>query len=264
MEPAKLKSHSINFSNNFCEVFVKIKSINYSKVVDVAYKSLEVISICFKRSQHPGVILVNVCRDGLDYYWSYKNYEFWKNPLSKSNIDKEVLKTSIQSFIQLKKRETDDHVIDQVFQAVMTKNFHSKKEVIEILKISMEERGLDIGSSEDIETQIKICTKQRPLLKLLANAFYTVGGCGDNVMALKTWGILDLSKVAIAIGRHSRVFQLIVKVGAGTILTAVYSIGFFVTLGDSSYRFIVQIHKLSHVSDEKKNKSFEISSREYL
>ena len=187
--------------------------------------------------------------DSIEFYGSFKNIMFWINPFSKESLDQTILLDSLKS--SLSASHTDPIEIKKqqkrakgVFRDVMVeKDFNSKGEVLESIRGSLENHGYTSPKAQQIAERVFIQQKSRPALVVLSMVCFTVADLGSNLMTLKKWGILDLSKLAAQIGGQSRIFLFVFKLGAETVLGTVASVALIFAASDASYRIYVNTRK---------------------
>ena len=183
--------------------------------------------------------------DSIEFYGSFKNIMFWINPFSKESLDQTILLDSLKSSLSASYKE--QKLAKGVFRNVMAeKDFNSKGEVLESIRVILENHGYTSPQAQQIAERVFIQQKSRPTLVVLSMVCFTVADLGSNLMTLKKWGILDLSKLAAQIGGQSRIFLFVFKLGAETVLGTVASVALIFAASDASYRIYVNTRKYYH------------------
>jgi hypothetical protein len=198
--------------------------------------------------------------DLIEFYGSYKNLMYWVNLFSKESIDQQVLQESIDSSLSASHLDQTSEKMQKklardIFDEVMAKEaYHSKGEVIDAIKASLISHGYNQKKAKQVAARVIVKQKVDSPVKLFYMACFTVADLGGNILTLKKWNILDLSKLAATIGSQSRVFMFVINLGADTVLGVIGSAGIAVALGEASYKAMIHASKLYSTATTMKEK----------
>lgn len=191
----------------------------------------------------------------IGFYSSYKNFMFWIHPFSKETLDSEALRKSLcDSLCHFAKKGTDRYkerkrIAENIFSEVVEgKAYYSKNELRDAIEKSLEEHKI----SKNFANSIIIQQKKRPLPQVFAKLCLTITDLADNLLTLKKWQVLDLSRLAASIGSQSKVFAFVLKIGANVTLGIIASAGLAVLVGAAAYQVIQQTVKYTKAKEEEK------------
>lgn len=191
----------------------------------------------------------------IEFYGSFKDIMFWINPFSKETLDKDKLLESLKVTMSApippgKTRNTREQLAQKIFTEVMKgEAFYSKDDVREALIAELEKNGVLHPDAEAIADRTIIKQKARPITLLFSMACFTSLDLAGNILTLKKWGLIDLSRIAAQIGSQSRVFAFVIDLGVDTVFGTVASAALIVTFSEASYRAVVQAIKIYQSAD---------------
>lgn len=232
------------------------------KALQVADKTFAAFDLYFKGKTCEREItqVMKGIVDFIGFYGSYKNLMYWANLFSKDSIDQKLLQESIDSSLSASHLNPNDELNQkalskQVFDEVMAKeSYYSNGEVIEAIKVSLEKHGYTSEKAKQVAERIIVRQKVDSPVKVFYMACFTVADLGGNILTLKKWNILDLSKLAAAIGSQSRAFRFTVDLRADKVLGIIGSTGIALALGEASYRAITHASKIYSAKTSLKEK----------
>lgn len=186
-----------------------------------------------------------------------KNIFFWVNPFTKKTLDDAALKESLKFTLcdtekNEKKCQKLEETANQIFDTVMSKEtFYSQDEVREAIKQKLIELEYKPDAAERIANRVTVQQKARPITLLFTSACFTFLDFSNNVMALKKWNIIDLSKTAFEIGSKSRVFTFVVELGPQVVFGTVASAALIVTFGEAAVRMFNALKAYNEVNGKE-------------
>lgn len=200
-----------------------------------------------------------------EFYSTYKNMMFWINLFSKDSLDKELLQESLHSSLCesstkgrsiVKTRNLAENVMTEVMQQ---NAFHSKSEVYEAIRSSLEKRDLTPEIAQKIAEKVSVQQKKRSFVQLIYMACFTVTDFADNIFTLKRWQLLDLSYISGSTGcQSSPTCQYVTSLAPGKVLGTIATVGLMFAVGNSTYRTVNQGFKYSNAKQQKdKNEAYQ-------
>lgn len=203
-------------------------------------------------------------------YSSYKSVMYWVYLFSKESLDTAKLEDSLKSSLCASHIDKDDiakqeKIAERVFADVMLKkSYHSKGEVQQVLKASLELNGYSPLKAQQISELVIIQQKSRPLVELIATACDGIGDMADTLSTLKKWNILDLSGLVSSIGSQSPVFMFVMNAATSTALGTIACVGLVFAVGNDSYHVIMEGLKYSRSGDPKEKEGVSKKMRDSL
>lgn len=189
----------------------------------------------------------------ISFFSSTKDIMYWINPFSKEKIDQGALRKVIHKSLMDQNEFDVDEKVNKIMKRVMEqKQYHSKKQVMNVIKTYMrDELVINDKIVKKIAQGITVKKVSRPFVQKLANVFYTLGDVAESLLVLEKWNVLNVSKCAASIGRRFPVLKFIATASAKQVLGVLFSAGFALTIGYSSYKLIKNAYQLKKCTNDQ-------------
>lgn len=247
-------SDKVNYLTNAVNENIQKIATNPStlkKTFQLMTRVFAMIDLYYHQSIQPRPITdaIQGAVDLLEFYGSFNDIVFWIHPFSKETLDKGAFRTSLTHFLSVqdspnspKKMEAQEinRLVGEIIQEVMEKTIWcSQEEVRNVVKTKLENSPFS-ERAQEIAGNVTIQQESRPLSKLMANVCFTIVDLSSNVLTLKKWDIVELSKLTLWMGSQLHAFSVILNLESKKALGSLSCIGFVITIADASYRAMIQ------------------------